>query len=175
MTFYRQSDINFKGTVLFRRAYRAIIIDRDKVLFIKSSKYGEYKFPGGGKEKNEHAVDVLKRETKEETGYQIKSKIVPYGSTLEFAKDFEGIVDVFKQFSSYYLCKVYPHPSPIELSAYEIEYGYSPCWVTLAEAIQNNDSVPSNDLIPWKERDTWIMKRLLEMGNVDENQRIHQQ
>lgn len=174
-TFFRQDDINFDGTFLIRKAYRAIIIEAGKVLLIKSKKFCEYKFPGGGKEQGERAFDVLSRETLEETGYHLKTRIIPLGSTLEYAKDFEGIYDVFQQFSSYYFCKVHPHPDPIQLSSYEIEYGYEPHWVTLEEAIKNNETVPSNDFIPWKDRDTWMMKYLIEMGLVDENQRLYQQ
>lgn len=167
-TIYRQSDIHLSGTVLFRKAYRAIVIQESKVLLIKSKKYGEFKFPGDGKEAHEDAYHVVKRETLEETGYMIKRRIIPYGLTLEYAKDFfEGKFDVFKQESRYYLCKVHPIQSEISLLDYEIEYGYEPFWVSLEEAIQNNESVPSNDLIPWKERDTQVMKLMLEKRDSD--------
>ncbi|MDD3122990.1 MAG: NUDIX domain-containing protein [Candidatus Izemoplasmatales bacterium] len=164
-TIYRQKDILLNGTILFRKAYRSIVFKENLVLLIKSKKYGEFKFPGGGKELNEVAFDVVKRETLEETGYLIKTKIIPFGWTLEYAKDFEGIFDVFMQESRYYLCQVYPVPRPIQLSSYEIEYGYTPYWVSLEDAIKNNETILSNDLIPWKERDTFVMKLLLEMRN----------
>ncbi len=168
-TLVRQRDIKFEGTTIFRKAYRAIVIQDDLVLLIQSKKYGEYKFPGGGKEGNESAFEVVSRETMEETGYKIMSKIIPYGWTMEYAKDFEGKYDIFQQESRYYICKVHKNPGNLNLSSYEIDYGYSPIWVTLEEAIRNNESVQSDNWIPWKERDTLVMKRLLEMRDSHQN------
>lgn len=170
---YRHSDMNLNGSILYRKAYRAIILSNDKVLLIKSKKFGEYKFPGGGKEHGEKAIDVLSRETLEETGYRLKKRIIPFGKTMEYAKDFEGIFDIFQQLSHYYFCNVYPEPLETNLSNYEIEYGYFPSWVTLEEAIANNESLESNDLIPWKERDTAVFKLLLEMRQHNESKRIY--
>ncbi|MGD9910193.1 MAG: NUDIX hydrolase [Candidatus Izemoplasmatales bacterium] len=168
-TLYRQNDIFLDGTVLFRIAYRAIIKKGTKYLLVQSKKYGEIKFPGGGKEQNESRFDVLRREVEEETGYHIKSFIRPFGKTVEYAKDFLGDFDVFKQESRYYFCSVFDGQSTLNLDDYEIEYGYHPIWVTLEEAIEQNQNVPSNDLIPWKERDTFVFKLLLEMEKSSEN------
>lgn len=162
-TLVRHKDIEYKGSTLFRKAYRAIVIKDDLVLMIKSKKYGEYKFPGGGKEGNESAFEVIYRETLEETGYKIKSKITPFGWTMEYAKDFEGVFDIFQQESRYYICHVHKNQGEMNLSSYEIEYGYTPIWVSLEEAIRNNENIQTNDWIPWKERDTLVMKKLLEM------------
>ena len=175
LTIFRQNDIFLQGTYLNRLAYRAVVVQNNLILLVKSQKYGEYKIPGGGVEGNERAFDVIKRETLEETGYTIKSKINPFGWTLEYAKDFEGVYDVFKQESRYYFCQVYPNPIPTNLVGFEIEYGYTPHWVTLEDAIKNNELVPTNDRIPWKERDTFVLKLLLEERDIDENQRLHQQ
>jgi len=172
-TIYRQKDIHFEGTTLFRIAYRAIVKRGNKYLLVQSKKYGEIKFPGGGKEKGETRWDVLSREVKEETGYLLKSKIEPFGKTIEYAKDFLGDFDVFKQESRYYICHVFDHQEELNLDPYEQEYGYHPIWITLEEAITQNELVLSNDLIPWKERDTFIYKLLLEMEKSSENQSIH--
>lgn len=168
-TIYRQEDIFFEGTVLFRIAYRAIIKRGNQYLLVQSKKYGEIKFPGGGKEKSETRFDVLAREVKEETGYTIKSTIRPFGKTIEYAKDFLGDFDVFKQESRYYFCRVFDGQSNLNLDDYEVDYGYHPIWITLEEAIKQNKQVSSNDLIPWKERDTFVYELLLEMENCSEN------
>jgi 8-oxo-dGTP diphosphatase len=160
LTIYRQPGLDLRGSTLVRNAYRGIIEKDGKFLFIKSRKYGECKFPGGGQEDHEKAFDVLKREVAEETGYRIYAKIVPFGSTMEYAKDFEGKYDIFQQLSFYYFCRVHAETSPLDLEGYEIEYGYAPCWATLETAVANNLGVPANDRIPWKERDTEIMKML---------------
>ncbi len=172
-TLTRHNDIRFDGTKLRRIAYRSIIQKNDLFLFVKSEKYGEYKFPGGGKDFKEKAFDVLRRETLEETGYTIKSKIIPFGQTEEYAKDFLGEVDLFHQTSKYYRCDIFDNLSKTSPDDYEIEYGYKAYWVSLVDAITNNESLPSNDLIPWKERDTFVMKLLLEMGTPNESERIY--
>lgn len=162
LTIYREPNLNLNGSVLMRTAYRGIISRGDQYLLVKSTKYGEYKFPGGGQEDHEKPLDVLRREVEEETGYSIYAKIIPYGSTMEYATDFEGKFDIFQQCSLYYFCRIHDTQKPLSLDDYEIEYGYHPCWITLDEAIKHNQSIPANKLIPWKERDTRVMTLLLQ-------------
>jgi len=162
LTIYRQPDLGLGGTTLFRNAFRAIIVRDGLFLFIKSKKYGEYKFPGGGVKDHEKPLAVLRREVMEETGYTIYAKIIPFGSTMEYAKDFEGKYAIFQQQSQYYFCRIHDEQKPLALEDYEIEYGYAPCWVKLDDAIAHNLSLPANDRIPWKERDTKIMILLAE-------------
>ena len=162
-TLYRHKnlDINSKS-VLKRKAYRAIIFRGNQLLAVKSNRFGEIKFPGGGKEPGENAFQVLSREVMEETGYQIKTDIKPFFATIEYAKDFKGEVDLFIQDSRYYFCSVHDKQMKTSYSDYEVDYGYYPLWVTLEEAIINNEQVLTNDLIPWLERDTLMLKLLLD-------------
>jgi 8-oxo-dGTP pyrophosphatase MutT (NUDIX family) len=153
----------FIGTSFLRVAYRAIISKDNQVLFIKSSKFGEMKFPGGGKEPKEIAYEVLKREVLEETGYLLKSKIRPFGRTMEYTKDFKKEYDIYIQDSRYYLCQVHDYQQKTNYAGYEIEYGYYPIWATLDEAIANNEGVQSNNQISWLERDTEVMRILLSL------------
>jgi len=166
-TSYRQPDVNLSGSTMYRQAYRGIIWIDGKLLMIRSEKYGEMKFPGGGKEKGETTFQALKREIREETGYIIKPHPRYFGHTLEYAKDYKGEYDVFKQESGYYFCEVYPENQGTDYSSYEVEYGYKPVLVTIDEAIRNNEDVPSNDIIPWRERDTRMLHILKEMQNED--------
>lgn len=161
-TLIRHPDLDYSGSLLFRKAYRAIIWRDEQLLMIKSNRYGEFKFPGGGQNDHERAFQVLKREVAEETGYRIYSKIVPFGSTMEFSADVQGKYDVFQQYSLYYVCRVHPEAGATHLEGYEIEYGYVPIWITPEEAIAANERVPKNDWISWKERDTNVLKLLVE-------------
>ncbi|HOP57682.1 MAG TPA: NUDIX domain-containing protein [Bacillota bacterium] len=164
---YRQPDINLSGSTLHRFAFRGIIWFGDKLLMIQSKKYGEMKFPGGGKEKGEKTLKTLRREVLEETGYVIKPHPRYFGHTIEYARDYKGEYDVFKQESGYYFCEVYPENKGTAYSSGETAYGYHPILVTLDEAIKNNENVQSNDIIPWKERDTKMLYTLKEMQNAD--------
>lgn len=164
ITIERQKGINYSGTRLHRRAYRAIINEGSKLLMVQSEKYGEIKFPGGGIEHGESIFEALKREVIEETGYEIEEEILPFGTSKEYAIDFEGIYDVFEQDSTYYICKIKGKFQEAMPQGYEIEYGYHPIWVTIEDAIKQNNKVQSNDLIPWKERDTYILEILEKEG-----------
>lgn len=59
-----------EGSVYKRLAARGIIRRNDKYLAIYG-KYGDYKFPGGGREAGEELADTLIREVQEETGYRM--------------------------------------------------------------------------------------------------------
>ena len=67
-----------------RTAVRAIIYKDGKLVMVKSEKFGEYKFPGGGKDDGESDLETLVRETKEETGMTaIPASVQAYGYTRE--------------------------------------------------------------------------------------------
>ncbi len=157
---HRHDDMKLDGSILERKACRGIIFKDGKLLLIQSARYGEVKFPGGGIGDGETLYVALKREILEETGYRIKSRIRPFGSTLELARDFEGKYDVFRQDSRYYFCEINPGQQELKLDHYELEYGYQPVFLLPEEAIAINEAVPTNDRIPWKERDTLILRIL---------------
>ncbi|WP_372869265.1 NUDIX domain-containing protein, partial [Planomicrobium okeanokoites] len=54
--------------IIHRTAVRAIIIENEKILMVRSD-LGYCKFPGGGVEKGEGLTEALIREITEETGY----------------------------------------------------------------------------------------------------------
>lgn len=155
--------IDFKNydseqTIFKRTASRAIISDGEKYLMI-TSKYGDYKFPGGGQEEGENLVDTLIREVQEETGYHvIKNTVEKYGKVRERRKK---RIDVMKMDSHYYFCKVEPEAGKKNLDEYEKEYEYQVVWVTLEEAIENNKQITDLDACPWNIREIRVMERLL--------------
>ena len=57
------------------KGVNAIIIEKENIFAIKRNKEpfkGMYGFPGGSIEKNENQIAALKRELKEETGFEIE-------------------------------------------------------------------------------------------------------
>jgi len=158
-TIVRSPDLDLAIPHRARKAYRAIIWDDDRVLLIKSRKYGDWKFPGGGAEPGERAFAALARETAEETGYQLKTRIKPFGVTREYGKG-DGGNGLFCNESHYYVCTVHPTPGVQRLSAYEIEHGYEPIWMTPDAAADENDRVPDDPAIPWKKRETAVLRLL---------------
>ena len=74
-----------------RNAVRAIILSGGNLVLIKSDRFGEYKFPGGGAKPGETHSETLIRETREETGLTvIPPSIKVYGMTREIHKDAFG-------------------------------------------------------------------------------------
>lgn len=144
-------------TEYFRKAVRAIIFKDQKIALIKSIKFGEYKFPGGGIEHGEEKIDTLIRETKEESGLHIiRETIQPYGICLEKRKSIFRPDEIFKMESYYYTCEVSDEMSETNLDDYEIEYGYHLCFVTLDEAIKENKKA----LNLYSHQATWIEREL---------------
>lgn len=146
--------------VINRTAVRGIIFRQGKLAMIKSDKFGELKFPGGGKNENESDNETLCREIAEETGLIVDEKSIrPFGYTLEIKKNFEN-KEIFKQTSLYYFCEVTEKMKARNLDDYEKEYGYNLEFTTIENAIKNNLSVPLSKEIPWKIRDTKVLTLL---------------
>ena len=145
-----------------RDSVRAIIFSDNNLVMIRSEKFGEYKFPGGGIESGESHSDALIRETKEETGLHIiPSTIKDYGKTLILRKGLE-FNEIFEQESFYYFCDVdMNEKSSVNLDVgYETEYKYKLVYVSLDEAIAQNEKRLNISNIPWVERDLFILYEL---------------
>lgn len=146
------------GSVFKRTAARGIIRREDKYLMIHS-RYGDYKFPGGGMNLGETTEQTLIREVREETGYLvIPGSIEYFGMAQERRKGAQE--DILEMESFYYLCEVGEAPGERELDKYEAEYGYKVCWITLEKAMKNNKSCSDFDACPWVERDVRVMELL---------------
>ena len=146
-----------------RDSVRAIIFCNNNLAMIKSEKYGEYKFPGGGIEAGESHLDALIRETKEETGLHIiPSTIKEYGKTLVICKSMAKPDKIFEQESFYYICDIdLDVKSSINLDdGYETEYNYSLVFASLGEAIEQNSKLLNIPDIPWVKRDLFVLHEL---------------
>ena len=160
---FDQQDYDPTWPVHKRDSARAIIFVDGQLVLVKSKKYGEYKFPGGGIKPGESHENTLIRETMEEAGMAIiPSTIKPYGKTTMRRKSSQHPQEIFEQESFYYTCKIDPqkttHPTP-EVG-YETEYGYAPVLATLVDAIAANRQRLNIPAIPWAIRDLAVMEEL---------------
>ncbi|MDF2906109.1 MAG: hypothetical protein K0R34_1430 [Herbinix sp.] len=161
---------NKTETVIRRTASRAIITDGNKYLLI-FSKYGDYKFPGGGMEKGEILEDTVVREVQEETGYHVvKDSIKKYIKVFEKRKGVHE--DLLEMESYYYFCEIEKEIGERNLDEYEEEYDYKVVWITLPEAIERNKLVIDLETCPWVIRDTNVMEQLVK--EKEKNTRIRQ-
>lgn len=155
-----------ENPIFKRTAARGIISKGDEYLLI-FSKYGDYKFPGGGVDRGEQLEDTLVREVKEETGYQvIRRSIKKYGQVLERRKGQHGLPlqgkeDVLVMDSHYYFCEIGAEAGSRNLDDYEKEYDYQIVWMTLPEAIKKNKQMKNLNNCPWVIRETKVMEGLL--------------
>ncbi len=144
---------------LFRRTAARAIVSRDGKYLLVFSSYGDYKFPGGGREENEELEDVVVREVQEETGYQvIRESITEFVTVLERRQGKHG--DLLEMESHYFLCDVGPRCGDRRLDPYEEEYGYEVVWLSLPEAVSRNRLVKDFDACPWVIREVRVMEKL---------------
>lgn len=155
-----------ESSVFKRSASRGIISKGDKYLLI-FSKYGDYKFPGGGVNPGEDLRDTLIREVKEETGYQvIRDSLKPFGKVLERRKGAHE--DILEMDSNYFLCDVASEAGSRNLDEYKKEYDYQVVWMPLSHAIEKNKRVIDLDTCPWVIRDTKVMEYLIDKTYLTE-------
>ena len=144
-----------------REAVRAIIITNNNILLVQSNR-GDYKFPGGGVEENESHAEGLIREIREETGYInniVKDKV---GVVIERKIDeFDNNV-LFQMTSHYYLCELTSQEKiKQQLDEYEYILEFTPKWVSLDDAIVQNESlIKKIEKNSWLKRETFVLKEV---------------
>lgn len=145
-----------------RQAVRAIIIKDSKILMVQSNK-GDYKLPGGGMEKGEDHKMTLLREVEEETGYMVeqvneKIGVITQRNVDNYSDDKNAM---FEMISYYYLCKLSGKKTSQRLDSYEAELGFSPVWINIDEAINQNENViAQNNQNDWTRREVYVLKKL---------------
>ena len=122
-----------------RKVVRGIGLHDGKLIMLYSDKYGNYSFPGGGMKKDESAIDCLKREVNEETGYIIKNISKRPIGYIDEAK-LNG-VKVFTQRTSYYFYEI-DHVERAHKEKHEKIY--ETVLVTLDEALEKNKKIDSD-------------------------------
>lgn len=152
------------GSVFRRIAVRGIVHKDGKYLII-SSKYGDHKFPGGGMKSGEDLNQTLNREMQEETGYKIIPGTIRDGFLVHERR--KGNSESLMEMESYYFfCDVEQEAGQQKLDWYEKEYDYKAKWLPLEEIIRRNEAVKADDKIPWIERETLVMKEVLQLQNI---------
>lgn len=134
-----KSDVS--STYQIRNAARAVVFDDKKqVALLYVSKYGYYKLPGGGVDEGEEIEAALKREIKEEIGFD--SKIISkLGQTHEYWDDYKEF-----QTSFCFVANVVGPQGNVEFTENEINHGFKVVWAeSLDKAIKIlEDAAPKN-------------------------------
>jgi ADP-ribose pyrophosphatase YjhB (NUDIX family) len=155
--------LNFKNSkIIDRNAVRAIIIKENKILLVLLEKTNEYKFPGGGVEKNETFEDALRREVLEETGCNVIKIIEKAGIMTEYSFAKEGNDKIFKMVSEYYIVNIDDKQFEQKLDNYEKELLFKPCWTKIEEAYNVNKKIieDKRSSTPWIKRETRVLEIL---------------
>ncbi len=158
-----QLDFN-NSKIITRNAVRAIILKENKILMVLLEKTNEYKFPGGGVEKNEAFEDALKREVLEETGCNVIKIVKKVGTITEYAIAKEGKDKIFKMTSEYYAVDIDDKQFEQKLDNYEKELLFKPCWTKIKEAYKVNKKIIDDQRTstPWIKRETRVLEILSE-------------
>jgi len=163
--FYRDDKnlLDFNNSkIITRNAVRAIILKENKILMALLEKTNEYKFPGGGVEKNESFEDTLKREVLEETGYSVIKIFEKVGTITEYAIAKEGNDKIFKMISEYYAVNIDDKQFEQKLDNYEKDLLFKPCWTEIEEAYKVNKKIINDrrNSTPWIKRETRVLEIL---------------
>jgi 8-oxo-dGTP pyrophosphatase MutT (NUDIX family) len=153
-----------ESKIILRNAVRAIIIKENNILMVFLEKTNEYKFPGGGIEKNETIEEALKREVLEEAGYKVIEIAKKIGVITEYGIAKEGKNNIFKMISEYYTVNIDNNQIAQKLDKYEKELLFKPCWIEIEKAYKANKKIIDDkcDSTPWIERETRVLEILTE-------------
>lgn len=146
-----------------RFAARAVIFRNSKILLLYLTETNEYKFPGGGVEKDESFEKALIREASEEAGVNISNIKSCIGYIDQIYPDKYDDTKTYYMRSIYYLCEISNDYQKQKLSKQEQSLGFTPRWVTLEEAIKTNQTrldIGSN--YHWTKRELYMLKYLKE-------------
>jgi 8-oxo-dGTP pyrophosphatase MutT (NUDIX family) len=160
---YRQPLPVQPGRMFERKAVRAVIYSHQKLLMVYSANVGDYKFPGGGIHPGESHLEALKRETQEEAGAILTQMENLLGLVDEFDLATEPGYEYFKMTSFYYQVSIQRQLTGQHLDDYEKELGFTPVWISIAEAIQANQEVMKNPNLKmpfWTQRELDVLREL---------------
>lgn len=138
---------------LRRIGVRAIIFMEDRLLLTEND-FGEVKLPGGGVEAGESEIDALRREVREETGYEVHPESIrPFGEILEKRlSDREPMI--WRHTSHLYFCSVGPDRGPCSYTENEKKHGFRLVQYTVEEAIaKNRQMLDREGRQPWNQRE----------------------
>ncbi|GAA1613486.1 NUDIX domain-containing protein [Kribbella sancticallisti] len=163
-TFVHDRNLDLTARTVQRTAVRGVLFRGDEVLLL-ASRHGDYKFPGGGVERGESMPAALIREFEEECGLTGVEVGLALGTTVEYLRAAEPEYEVFKMISHYFYCSGTGDFGSQALEGYESELELEPRWVTVADALQANQSVQAAGVgvMRWLVRETQVLSHLADL------------
>ena len=114
-----------------RIAVNAILFNNeDKIALIYMEGWNLYTLPGGGVDSGEGLLDAVKREVREETGYECEIL-----GELGMVTENRGEDDTTQK-RYYYFARAIGEPGEVQLTDFEISANISVQWHTLKQALQ---------------------------------------
>jgi len=148
--------INPQKPSVKRKASKAIVIQSGKLLMMQS-KYGDYKFPGGGLLPNETSIDALKRECIEELGRKVLTATL-IGQTFEKREDAFNPNQNYEMINYYYLTTTSEVLITQQLTDNEKKLNMQAVWVTIDEALKASFNLTHE--MPWVKRERKVLETL---------------
>lgn len=149
--------------VFTRSSVCGVLWDTDGRLLMLSSRYGDFGFPGGGREAGESDFDTLKREFCEETGVVLHANIGRLLCQTEIYRPDRKLPNTtFHQIVRYYFCTAAGHGKR-HLSPAELRDRIEPVHVDLDAAIRANEALLPQGL-PWVDRELYVLRLLRQCG-----------
>jgi len=160
LTIFDRKNYDTSAPRYIKHSTRAIIIVGKNIAMLYSNKYKFYSFPGGTVEGNETLIEALIREVKEEAGLIVKqNSIKEFGMLIETRIDMKVDNGIYEQNEYYFFCDVEEGIYEQKLTQDEIEAGYELKFVTLDEAINQNELEIGIKRI-YTEAETFILRLL---------------
>lgn len=158
---FRSPELSPGGRMIERTAVRGVLY-RGPELLLLASRHGDYKFPGGGVEPGESFEVALRRELREECGYDAVVVGPELVSTREEVPAIEAEYDVFGMTSYYFECSGGTLVGDQQLEGYEAELQLTPEWVAVDAALAANRGVLSSGVgvMRWLVRETAVLEWL---------------
>lgn len=152
-----------------RKTVRAIILNKsNEILMIYSKAFRDYTFAGGGIKSHEDEESALKRELREEIGAENINIIRACFSIKELRYGAIENDQVFLQTSLYYLIDT-PVLGKQDLTTIETTYGVEPRWVSIEQAVKQNEQVLGDDLHQRKGLKTVLIRENTILNKIKEN------
>ncbi len=165
LEIFHIKNLNLKWKTIYRNAVRGIIKKGDKFLLVLSKRKGDYKFPGGGIDKNESFTEALTREIKEECGAKVIEIFEKAFEITEYNKPDETDYELFSMTSEYYFCSIENILVEQNLDLYERELDFTPVWISVEDALFENMKLLNSEMgnsISWLKREIEALKILKE-------------
>lgn len=122
---------------ILRISVRGIIFVNGKLMMVENS-FGEVKLPGGGMEPGEEDYQVLLREVKEETGYNVIPESIKSFGEIEEKRLSVHEPMIWHQINRLYVCDVYPEQGQCAYTDIEKKHGFRLVFYTIEEALEKN-------------------------------------